>query len=108
MARVLTFRRLEFASFTHSIVYLALLVCAFGLNNPEPETFILGLTHGVMWIVMSVLCIIAARLRIIPFWLAVTVAVLGGLGPFCGSVGFLIAERRRGGDSRPSVPLGYS
>ena len=31
----------------------------------------------------------------IPFWLAVTVAVLGGLGPFAGSIGFVIAERRR-------------
>lgn len=90
----LTFRRLEAASFIHSAVYLALLLCAFVLGNPEPETFILGLTHGVMWIAMSLLCIAAARRRIIPFWLAVTVAVLGGLGPFAGSVGFLVADHR--------------
>ena len=31
----------------------------------------------------------------IPFWLAVMVAVLGGLGPFAGSIGFVVAERRR-------------
>jgi hypothetical protein len=91
----LTFRRLEVASFTHSCVYLALLVCAFALSNPEPETFVLGLTHGLMWIVMSLLCIAAARMRVIPFWLAVTVAVLGGLGPFAGSIGFVVADRRR-------------
>jgi hypothetical protein len=91
----LTFRRLEVASFTHSCVYLALLVCAFALANPEPETFVLGLTHGLMWIVMSLLCIAAARMRVIPFWLAVTVAVLGGLGPFAGSIGFVVADRRR-------------
>lgn len=94
LVRFVTFRRLEAASFIHSTVYLALLICAFGLGNPEPETFILGLTHGVMWIAMSLVCIAAARAHVIPFWLAVTVAVLGGLGPFCGSIGFVVAERR--------------
>jgi hypothetical protein len=93
--RHVTFRRLEVVSFTHSCVYLALLVCAFALSNPEPETFVLGLAHGVMWIGMSLICIAAARAKIVPFWLAVTVAVLGGLGPFAGSIGFIIADRRR-------------
>jgi len=93
--RFITFGRLEAASFTHSIVYLALLICAFGLGNPEPETFILGLTHGLMWIGMSLVCIAAARARVIPYWLAVTVAVLGGFGPFAGSIGFVVAERRQ-------------
>jgi hypothetical protein len=97
-----TFRRLEAASFTHSCVYLALLICAFALSNPEPETFILGLAHGVMWIAMSLICIAAARARIIPFWLAVTVAVLGGLGPFAGSIGFVVAERRKAAGQNPS------
>ncbi len=93
--RAVTFRRLELASFTHSLVYLGLLICAFALSSPQPETFILGLAHGVMWIGMSVLCIDAARRRVIPFWLAVTVAVIGGLGPFAGSAGFVLADRRR-------------
>jgi len=92
--RWITFGRLEVASFTHSLVYLALLVCAFALGNPQPETFVLGLSHGVIWIVMSLVCIAAARLHVIPFWLAVTVAVLGGLGPFAGSIGFVVADRR--------------
>ena len=92
--RPITFRRLEAVSFFHSTVYLALLLCAFALGNPEPETFILGLSHGVLWIAMSFVCIAAARVRIIPFWLAVRVAVLGGLGPFAGSAGFVVAERR--------------
>ncbi len=92
---VITFRRLEVASFTHSCVYLSLLVCAFILGNPQPETFILGLAHGLIWIAMSLVCIAAARAHIIPFWLAVTVAVLGGLGPFAGSIGFVVADRRR-------------
>lgn len=93
--RVITFRRLELASFTHSVIYLGLLLCAFALGGPQPETFILGLAHGVMWIGMSLLCIDAARRRVIPFWLAVTVAVIGGLGPFAGSAGFVLAGRRQ-------------
>jgi hypothetical protein len=89
-----TFRRLEVVSFSHSTVYLALLLCAFVLGNPQPETFILGMSHGLLWIGMSLVCIAAARARAIPFWLAVTVAVLGGLGPFAGSIGFVVAERQ--------------
>ena len=91
---LITFRRLEVASFTHSTVYLSLLICAFVLGNPEPETFILGLSHGLIWIAMSLICILAARMRVIPFWLAVDVAVLGGLGPFAGSIGFVVAARQ--------------
>lgn len=90
-----TFRRLEAASFAHSVIYLGLLVCAFALGGPQPETFWLGLAHGVAWIVMSLVCIAAARAHVIPFWLAVTVAVLGGLGPFAGSIGFVLVERAR-------------
>jgi hypothetical protein len=89
-----TFRRLEVASFVHSAVYLGLLVCAFVAGNPEPVTFILGLAHGLMWIAMSLVCIAAARARLIPFWLAVTVAVIGGIGPFAGTIGFVVEDRR--------------
>ncbi len=103
--RVITFRRLEVASFTHSAVYLALLVCAFVAGNPQPETFILGLSHGLIWIGMSLICIAAARMRIIPFWVAVTVAVLGGLGPFAGSVAFVVAGRRHDDQPDASVPI---
>ena len=93
-------------SFCHSCVYTALLICAFALHNPQPETFIFGLAHGVLWIGMSLVCIAAARLRVIPYWLAVTVAVLGGLGPFAGTIGFIVEQRRRrrnGVSGYPSV-----
>jgi hypothetical protein len=93
--RAVTFGRLEVVSFIHSTVYLSLLVCAFVLGNPEPATFILGMAHGLIWIGMSLVCIAAARLRIIPYWLALVVAVLGGLGPFAGTIGFVIEDRRR-------------
>jgi hypothetical protein len=100
--RVVTFTRLEVASFAHSTIYLALLVCAFALSNPQPETFVLGLAHGLIWIAMSLVCIAAARARIIPFWLAVTVAVVGGVGPFAGTIGFVVESRRR---RRREAPL---
>ena len=44
---------------------------------------------------MSLLCIDAVRRRVIPLWLGVTVAVIGGIGPFAGTIGFIYAERRR-------------
>jgi hypothetical protein len=92
---MITFGRLEAVSFVHSCIYLSLLICAFALGNPEPATFILGLSHGLIWIAMSLVCIYAARVRIIPYWLAVTVAVLGGLGPFLGTAGFVYESHRR-------------
>jgi hypothetical protein len=102
---VISFRRLEAVSYTHSMVFAALLICAFALNKPEPETFILGLTHGLMWIGMSLVCIVAARMRVIPFWLAVTIAVLGGLGPFLGTLGLAVLERRRARGQGESTPM---
>jgi hypothetical protein len=104
-SRVVTFGRLEVVSFVHSTIYLALLVCAFALGNPEPATFILGLAHGLIWIAMSLVCIAAARARIIPWWLALTVALLGGLGPFAGTIGFVIESRRRRQRGRSRLPL---
>jgi hypothetical protein len=91
----LTFVRLERASFAHSCIYLALLICAFAAGKPEPLTFVLGLTHGLLWIFMSLACITAARLRIVSLRLAVAVAVLGGIGPFFGSYEFIREQRRR-------------
>ncbi len=107
--RVVTFNRLRLISALHSCVYLALLICAFAFNKPEPATFILGLTHGLTWIVMSLVCIVAVRWavrwRVIPFWLAVTVAVLGGLGPFMGTIGFACETRRRGQGIGSDLPV---
>jgi hypothetical protein len=98
---VITFGRLERVSFVHSLVYLALLVVAFGLHNPQPATFILGLSHGLLWIGMSLVCLNAARTRIIPLRVAVAVAVLGGIGPFFGSAEFVRESRRRAASSSP-------
>jgi hypothetical protein len=97
----LRFKRLKWISFTHSCIYMALLVCAFVIGKPQPFTFVLGLSHGLLWIFMSLACIAAARLRIVSLRLAVAVAVLGGIGPFFGSYEF-IREERRHSDSEPA------
>jgi len=73
---------------------MALLIAWLAFGSPEPETFVLGMAHGLLWIAMSLVCAAAARARVIPFWLAVDIAVLGGLGPFAGSIGFILLERR--------------
>jgi len=91
----LSFTRLKWTSFTHSCIYLALLVCAFAIGKPEPVTFALGMTHGLLWIFMSLACIVAARLRVVSLRLAVAVAVLGGIGPFFGSYEFIREQRLR-------------
>jgi hypothetical protein len=91
----LTFTRLKWTSFTHSCVYTSLLVCAFAAGKPQPLTFVLGMTHGLLWIFMSLACITAARLRVVSLKLAVAVAVLGGIGPFFGSWQFIREQRQR-------------
>ena len=91
----LRFERLKWISFTHSCIYCALLLCAFVIGKPQPLTFVLGLTHGLLWIFMSLACITAARLRIVSLKLAVAVAVLGGIAPFFGSYEFVREQRLR-------------
>ncbi|HTA96855.1 MAG TPA: hypothetical protein VK730_04340 [Solirubrobacteraceae bacterium] len=89
------FTRLKWTSFFHSCVYTSLLICAFALGKPQPETLVLGWAHGLLWIGMSLACIAAARMRIVSLRLAVAVAVLGGIGPFFGSAEFVREQRRR-------------
>jgi hypothetical protein len=91
----LTFGRLMSVSLVHSCVYLALLVSAFAVGKPEPLTLVLGYAHGILWIGMSLACIIATRRRVIPLRIAVSVAVLGGIGPFFGSFEFIRERARR-------------
>jgi hypothetical protein len=94
-AGTLTFSRLMFVSLLHSCVYAALLISAFAAGKPEPLTRVLGYSHGLLWIGMSLACVNAARLRIIPLRVAVAVAVLGGIGPFFGSFEFIRERARR-------------
>ncbi len=99
----LSFTRLKWTSFTHSCVYLALLLSAFAAGKPEPLTFTLGLAHGLLWIFMSMACIAAARLRVVSLKLAVAVVVLGGIGPFFGSYQFIREQHERAPRERAST-----
>lgn len=82
------------ASFTHSFVYLVLLVAWLvpGLHGLE---FVFGLAHGIGWFVMCALVIVGLRLRLLDIRLAVAVAVLGAVGPFIGSYEFVRQDRAR-------------
>ena len=102
MTRLLTFGRLKAASFTHSAIYMVLLVVWLvpGLHGLEA---IFGMAHGVGWIAMSLACIAALRLRIIDLRLAVAVAVLGGIGPFLGSYEFVRQGRAGAGVRRAAA-----
>lgn len=79
-------------SVTHSLIYLALL-SVWILDGPAGARNVLGWAHGILWIAMAVLVVIAARRAIVSFRLAVLVAVVGGLGPFAGTLGFLWEDR---------------
>ena len=92
--RSLSFRTLKRLSFTHSAIYTALLVAWIvpGLRGP---TFVLGMAHGLGWIAMCVLSLAALRARVIPLRLGVAITVIGGIGPFVGSLEFVREERAR-------------
>ena len=98
----MSFSTLKYLSFTHSAIYVALLVLAV-TGAADALKYGLGWAHGIGWIVMSLLCVDAVRRRVIPLWLGVMVAVVGGVGPFAGSAGFVIAERRAASTQRGMV-----
>lgn len=93
--RIVTFDRMEVVSLFHSIIYLGLLVSAFLLGGPQPWTFVLGLTHGIIWIVMSLTAVAAVHFSIINLRLAVAIALLGCIAPFFGSAEFIRQSRQR-------------
>ena len=92
-ANWLTFERLKWASFAHSTIYLCLLVCWIG-GIDGPKT-VFGWAHGIGWIIMCVLTVIALHARVISMRIGVAVAVIGAIGPFVGSYEFVREERRR-------------
>ena len=98
----MSFRTLKYLSFTHSGVYTCLLVLAIA-GVLDDVKYVLGWMHGIGWIVMSLLCVDAVRRRVIPLWLGVMVAVVGGVGPFAGTIGFVHAGRRASTPQRDMV-----
>ena len=94
MKRILTFNRLKWLSFTHSGIYVGLLIF-WAIPERQGIQAFFGWAHGIGWIVISLLVIVAVRHRVLPLWLAVMVAVVGGVGPFAGSAAFVFEQRRR-------------
>jgi hypothetical protein len=88
---VSAFTALKLGSFTHSAVYTVLLFQSL----TGGETLVLGWLHGVGWIVMSIACLAAAQRRVLPLRVAVAVVILGGVGPFFGSIMFVAEQRSR-------------
>jgi hypothetical protein len=103
MSAVLRRPVLRYGSYAHSIVYCALLWAA--ITDREEIVSVLGWVHGIGWIVMSLLCLAAVRRRVIPMWLGVMVAVVGGVGPFAGSIGFYLEERKIRDQGRRPRPV---
>jgi hypothetical protein len=85
------FTTLKWCSFAHSAVYAALLFAAL----TDRDTTVLGWAHGLGWIAMSIACLIAVQRRVLPLGVAVAVVVVGGIGPFVGSIMFVREQRRR-------------
>lgn len=86
---------MEVVSLCHSLIYMGLLVSAFLLHDPQPWNFILGLSHGLIWIGMSIASILAVRYRVINMRLALAITLLGCVAPFFGSIEFLRQNRQR-------------
>ena len=93
-ARWLTFNRIKWASFAHSTVYACLLV-SWAMPGWHGGEMVFGFAHGLGWLAMCGLCLMALRQRVIPLYVAVCVAVIGAIGPFVGSVAFLREQRAR-------------
>jgi hypothetical protein len=81
-------------SFVNSTAF-TLLLFFWALPGFETETTVFGWMHGCLWIALSILSIVAVRLHAIPFWLAVVVTVVGGVGPYAGTAGFVVESRNR-------------
>jgi hypothetical protein len=92
--RMTLFNLLKYLSFLGSLAF-ALLVFCWLAPGLEPETAVFGWVHGFTWIGLALLAAYAQRKGVLPFWLAFLVVVIGGVGPFAGSAGFIWETRRR-------------
>lgn len=91
---MLTRERLKWASFSHSTVYLVLLV-AWAIPGLAGVEFVFGLAHGLGWFAMCALAFAGVRLRLIDLRLATAISILGAVGPFIGSAEFVRQDRAR-------------
>ncbi len=94
-------------SFAHSTVYICLLV-VWLVPGLALATSIFGFVHGIGWILMVLLILLALRARVVPLRTATAVAVLGGIAPFFGSYEFIRDGRRLEDQSEAGVAAGGS
>ena len=87
------FDAIKRASFAHSAVYAALLASWAAAWQPGETVF--GWAHGLGWFAMIGLALWGLRRRVIPLHLAVCIAVIGAVGPFVGSLAFVLERRAR-------------
>lgn len=102
--RIVTFQRLKWCSFAHSTIYLGLLICWIG--GIEGPKLYFGWAHGIGWIIMCVLTVLALYAGTISMRIGAAVAIIGAVGPFVGSYEFIRAERR--GTKHADGPGRYS
>jgi hypothetical protein len=86
-------------SLVHSTIY-AILLTVWLIPGLHALEFVFGLTHGLLWIGMSLLCVTFAARRLLPLRTAVAVAILGGIGPFVGTYEFMRLRRTGGATFR--------
>lgn len=103
LRRILSFRHLFILSAIHSVLFTGLMLCAFVLDHPQPATFIFGFLHGVLYMAMALMVIVAGRLGTITWTTALVVIALGAMGPYFGTLDFWRESRRQhgGGDGEP-------
>jgi len=94
-------------SFAHSTVYICLLV-VWLVPGLALATSIFGFIHGIGWILMVLLILLALRAQVVPLRTATAVAVLGGIAPFFGSYEFIRDGRSREDQSEAGVAAGGS
>ena len=89
----LSYNTLKKLSFAHSSVYICLLI-VWLVPGLAIATSIFGFVHGIGWILMVLLILLALRARVVPLRTATAVAVLGGIAPFFGSYEFIREGRK--------------
>ena len=94
LRRLLSIRNLTVFTLIHCVAFTGLMVCAFLIGKPQPATFWFGFTHGVMYMIMIVAAIAAARLRILSVTSALILVVIGVMGPYVSAYELLRGRHR--------------
>ena len=95
-----SYRFVKACSFTHSAIY-AVLLTVWAIPGAHGLEVVFRFAHGIGWFFMVGLSFWALARRVIPFSLAVLIAVGGAVGPFIGSAAFVWRDRAGAAGGRP-------